>query len=561
MPARLIVRVLVWLRRFSQTFFLGIFLYFLCQTSFRCSFSASAEAPIRLLLLVEFFLLADPWVGGVTLLSTHTIYRGLLWSLGMLVLTLLFGRVFCGWICPFGTLHHLFGWLLSSRHGRGAARVGANRTHTYQRVKYYLLYTFLFAAIAGSAISGLLDPLCIAVRSVGLGVIPAIQYFATRGFATLDHVSARSIQQGSDDMQGFLAQTLWQPKQAYFPQTWLIVFLFMTVLFANRLLIPWFWCRVLCPLGSFLGVFARFSLFRMEKDHAECTDCNLCLVHCQRADSPQGGVKWRQDECHMCMNCEASCPEDVIKFRFFPNRLSVRTEPDLERRTTAAGVVFLPATRIANVLDVNYHSKIIRPPGSVEERAFLERCIRCAECVKVYPNNALHPAFFQAGVERIWTPILIHRIGYYEYSCVLCGQVCPTGAIQKIAEKEKLGMGVPPVKVGTALYDHGRCFPWSMQAPCIVCEEFCPISPKAIWVKEVEVPVRESTPDLAWEQPAMKTVKLQRPHVDPNLCIDCCACEKICPVNDQPAVYVTSVGESRSKTNIIFLENANYSAT
>jgi ferredoxin len=321
---------------------------------------------------------------------------------------------------------------------------------------------------------------------------------------------------------------------------------------------------VLCPLGAFLGVFARFALFGMEKDHAKCTDCNLCLVNCQGADSPQGGVKWRQDECHMCMNCETACPEDVIKFRFLPGRKGTINVPDTGRRTAlasfAAGAVAIPAARTADSLDANYDSRVIRPPGAVEERAFLERCIRCAECMKVCPNNALHPAFFEAGIEGLWTPILIARIGYCEPSCVLCGQVCPTGAIQKITEREKLGQGVPPIKIGTAFYDHGRCLPWSMQTPCIVCEEFCPTSPKAIWVEEVDAEVRSSEPGPNGELPPMKTVHLQRPHVDPALCIGCGACEKVCPVQDRPAVYVTSIGETRSKTNVILLENTNYNS-
>ena len=168
----------------------------------------------------------------------------------------------------------------------------------------------------------------------------------------------------------------------------------------------------------------------------------------------------------------------------------------------APGRCFLPAARIADSLDVNYHAKVIRPPGAVEERSFLERCIRCAECMKVCPNNALHPAFFEAGIEGLWTPILIARIGYCEFSCVLCGQVCPTGAIQKITEKEKMGIGQPPIKIGTAFYDHGRCLPWSMQTPCIVCEEFCPTSPKAIWVEEVDAPVRDSKPGPDGAPPA-----------------------------------------------------------
>ncbi len=123
--------------------------------------------------------------------------------------------------------------------------------------------------------------------------------------------------------------------------------------------------------------------------------------------------------------------------------------------------------------------------------------------MKVCPNNALHPAFLEAGIEGLWTPILIARIGYCEFSCVLCGQVCPTGAIQKISEKEKMGVGQPPIKIGTAFYDHGRCLPWSMQTPCIVCEEFCPTSPKAIWVEEVDAPVRDSKPGPDGAAPAI----------------------------------------------------------
>ena len=562
-PARKSIRVLKQVRRASQVIFFALFMYFLFQTAFRGTFAASADQAVRLPLPVEAFLLADPFVSVMTALSTHTVYRGLLWSIGLLAVTLVFGRVFCGWICPFGTLHHFFGWLLPSTKGRGAHRVEANKTHGYQRAKYYLLYAFLLAAVAGSAIGGMFDPICVAVRSIGLGVIPAAQYLTGRGISGMEsHVPSRALQSGADHTQDFLARTVWQSHQSYFHQTWLIVFLLVGVLFLNRF-IPRFWCRVLCPLGAFLGVFSRFALFGMEKDHAKCTDCNLCLVHCQGADSPQGGVKWRQDECHMCLNCENACPEDVIKFRFLPNRKSAIVKPDTDRRTglaaAGAGALFLPVSRVADALDVNYHSKVIRPPGAVEERQFLERCIRCAECMKVCPNNALHPAFFEAGIEGIWTPILIARIGYCEHSCVLCGQVCPTGAIQKITEKEKLGLGVPPVKIGTAFYDHGRCLPWAMQTPCIVCEEFCPTSPKAIWVEEVEAPVRDKTPGPNGEPPAMKTVKLQRPHVDPALCIGCGACEKVCPVQDQPAVYITSVGESRSKTNVILLENTKYS--
>jgi polyferredoxin len=559
-PARPVVRWLVWARRVAQTGFFALFMYFLFHTAFRGTFSAQAGEPVRLPLPVEAFLLTDPFVAAMTLLSTHTVYRGLAWSLGIVALTLVFGRVFCGWICPFGTLHHFFGWIFPSRYLKGNKRIDANKTHWWQAGKYYMMWGFLGAAVAGSAIGGLFDPICVAVRAIGLGVVPALQYLGVRSATVAADTNLRPVQTASDGAQDVLAQSVWTANQSYFHQTWFIVFALIAILFMNRF-IPRFWCRALCPLGAFLGVFSRFSLFGMEKDHAKCTDCNLCLVNCQGADSPQGGVKHRQDECHMCLNCESACPEDVIKFRFLPNRRSETTKPDLKRRTVVAsaavGVVGIPAMRIANWPDRAYSEKVIRPPGSVEEREFLERCIRCAECMKVCPNNALHPAFFEAGIEGLWTPILIARIGYCEYSCVLCGQVCPTGAIQKIDEKQKMGIDQKPISIGTAMYDQGRCLPWSMAIPCIVCEEFCPTSPKAIWAEELDVPKREPKYDGAGHA-KMTTIKVQRPHVDPTLCIGCGACEKVCPIVDKPAVYVTNAGETRSKTNVILLENTSY---
>jgi ferredoxin len=215
------------------------------------------------------------------------------------------------------------------------------------------------------------------------------------------------------------------------------------------------------------------------------------------------------------------------------------------------GAGALPLLRSNAGLNVEHHERLLRPPGALDEKSFLERCIRCGECMKVCPTNALHPTFVEAGWEGIWTPVLAPRIGYCETSCILCGQVCPTGAIWEFTSKEKawtgerVGSTAKPIRIGTAFYDHGRCLPWSMATECIVCEEWCPTSPKAIYLRPVTVTDAEG-----------KAKQVRQPYVEPDRCVGCGACEFACPVQDRPAIYVTSIGESRSKSNQILLRRS-----
>jgi ferredoxin len=212
------------------------------------------------------------------------------------------------------------------------------------------------------------------------------------------------------------------------------------------------------------------------------------------------------------------------------------------------GVLFGTAAGIGSVLLVRtsalgegktFSPGLIRPPGSLAEDEFLSKCIRCSECMKVCPTNAVQPAMTEGGFVGLWTPVMKMRLGYCEYECNLCSQVCPTQAIQKITLEEK-----QKVKIGLAFFDKNRCLPYALNRTCIVCEEHCPTPKKAIWFQEVQVMT-----------PGGQLTTVKQPHVDPELCIGCGICETKCPIADQRGVYVTSVGESRNPKNQVLLDS------
>jgi len=230
------------------------------------------------------------------------------------------------------------------------------------------------------------------------------------------------------------------------------------------------------------------------------------------------------------MDCTGFCPEERVSFRL---RAASRSGAglDLERRgvitALACGALAAPVVHIAPPGD-RTNPYLIRPPGAVAEGEFLERCVRCGECMKVCIGSALHPAFLEAGPVGLWTPLVVARVGYCEYNCTLCGQVCPTGAIKRLAVEPKR-----KTVIGLAVFDKDRCLPFAKGIECLVCEEHCPTGDKAIVFEEREVLI----------DGAARRLKL--PKVVDKLCIGCGICETKCPLEGASAIRIISEGESR----------------
>ena len=520
------------IRIISQIVFFGLFLFSIWATWT----SRLGGYPVSRML--EF----DPLVAVSTALSTGYVYRYLGWAIVIIILTFLFGRIFCNWICPYGTLHQFIGWLFNTNNA--VKRIEQNRYHDLQYLKYGILIVFLIMASLGALQIGLLDPIVLMYRGFTTFVAPASDML-------LDTISSRT---------GFDAY--WLDSLKFAPGVASRIFvgsfwagLFFLLFAVLNLWIPRFFCRFLCPLGAFLGVLSRYSLFRINRIVDKCTDCNLCLTRCEGASDPQGQL--RASECFSCMNCLDDCPEDALQFTMFGlDKKQVVPQPDMSRRRLlfagVAGAVAFPLLRNnGKVNDENFSPDMIRPPGSVAEPEFLEKCIKCDQCINVCPTNVLQPATLkEGGFEGLWTPVMNFNIKHCQLKCNLCSEVCPTGAIRKISVAEKLGEGEfaeqGPVVLGTAFINTSRCLPWANQIPCVVCEEVCPVSPKAIQTIDEEVK------DVYGNK-----VVLNKPFIIPDLCIGCGICQSECPVLDQPAVYVTAVGESRSQNRKLLLKFRN----
>jgi MauM/NapG family ferredoxin protein len=534
-----------WLRRFIQAFMLISFIILIYLTEFSFTSSKAPDETITPSPWLNLFFNIDPLSGFATGLAAWLVYGSLLLGLIVLVATIFFGRFFCGWICPLGTINQMLSSFKSQREShRGANLVESNKYHRYQAWKYYILLGAIALGLVGSTQIGLFDPITIIGRSFGLVLIPALN-LALTGLATF--LSESTIGFISLIGKGIFAAasgSLIYFKQPYFQGIFWLTLIFAAILLANRIFTR-FWCRGICPLGAFLGIMSKYSVFGLRKHLGKCNDCNLCLYHCQGGDDPHGDIPHRRAECHLCLNCQAACPEGALSFGLQTESDRYKATPDLTRRRVimagAAGLAAFPIIRSGETLAREH--PFIRPPGSLIEQDFLKRCIRCGQCMKICPTNALQPALLESGWEGIFTPVLAAQIGYCEHYCTLCGQICPTGAISKLESETKFGTGEnPPVRIGTAFFDKGRCLPWASGTTCIVCEEWCPTSPKAIWLEETEIINRDGN-----------TVKVKLPRIDSEKCTGCGACEYACPVTASPGIYVTSVNESRDPDRSLLL--------
>ena len=511
-----------WVRRAVQIAVLVFFIFLLFAALQR-----RAAFPFA-----DFFFRLDPLAAFSTMLAARQWLPHLALAVVTVVAALVLGRVWCGWICPLGTL---LGWF----RFRAARRLAPRLPPRLRSVKYVLLGVIAVMAALGSLTLLVLDPIALLTRTFTTSLIPGFDYVVGAAEAAIVGWGPGSgaVTWIEDQFRG----TVLPVYQPHYAQGMVIFLVFLAVVLLN-VFAAQFWCRYLCPLGALLGLVAKIQVLRPLVGDG-CNGCNACVRACRvdaieatgasarpSAGADPGGkaapVRVVTSECTMCLDCIIACPQrEAMSFgpALKPGPWAAY-DPDRRQFLTAAaigvGTVALLGTSVARALK---SPGLIRPPGAQDEGAFLARCLRCSECMKVCPTSGLQPSLGQAGLEALWTPVLASRLGYCDYSCTACGQVCPSGAIPKLGLEDKRTR-----VLGVAVIDRDRCLPWASNTPCIVCQEMCPISNKAIVLSDQRLITRpDGTQDY-----------LARPKVVAKRCIGCGICEYKCPLEGTSAIVV-----------------------
>lgn len=450
----------------------------------------------------------DPLSMAANLIATHTWEAASALALVTVLLTIIFGRAWCGWICPLGTT---LDWLAPRKPRK------SNISENWRKIKCALLITIFCAAIFGNLTLLIFDPLTLLFRTLSVSIWPGLDQFISALEVGLYKIPwAQGFVAAFD---GLIRPSLLPPLPTYYRFALLYLGFFAAIHLLNQLASR-FWCRYLCPLGGLLGLISKFAIFR-RKVNSDCQQCGRCSRTC-----PTGTIRAEKDfssdpgECIMCLECLENCPDRATIFPAAIKPPEWNAYDPTRRQVLTTGGLTMAALAVASAepVVVRDHPFLIQPPGG-RSNNLLSKCIRCGECSRACPTSAIQPAVSEAGLLGIWSPILVTRLGYCDYSCNACGQVCPVGAIPPLSlEEKRLQI------IGKAKIDQNRCIAWAENTPCIVCEEMCPVAEKAIILQDPKTPDGPALPEVVYD-----------------LCIGCGICEYKCPAFGDSAIRVYSV--------------------
>ena len=437
---------------------------------------------------------------------------------GLLLLTLLFGRLYCSVICPLGVMQDIVSWLAGRRMKR---RFSYSKGYTVLRV--IMLVLFAVALVVNVAwLAAFIEPYSAYGRIVNNLLAPVYLW----GNNLLAYIAERA------DSYAFYSVDVWM-KSA-------VTLAVAVVTFVVVVILAWrggrTWCNTVCPVGTLLGAVSRFSLFKPVINLDKCNGCKLCSKNCKASCINAEEHKIDYSRCVVCMDCVDTCKRGAIIYRYagFSQKKNEVAATDNGRRQfiaagamVASGSLFAQANKkVDGGLAVIEDKKVperatpIVPVGSKGLKNFTTHCTACQLCVSKCPNDVLRPS---SSIDRLMQPEMSFERGFCRPACTACADVCPNGAIKPIQPEQKSS-----TKIGTAVWVADNCIANKDGVTCNNCERHCPNGAiKMIRKKDAD----NKAPRI--------------PMIDVERCLGCGACEYVCPARPFSAIFVEGIEEHR----------------
>lgn len=438
--------------------------------------------------------------------------------IGLVVLTLLFGRVYCSVICPLGIMQDVFGHL-----GRKRRKYRYSYSPARTALRLTMLVIMVASVVAGIHVIVVLLAPYSAYGRIAQSLLAPLWALGNNALATLaERADSYAL---------------------YSVDVWLRGGITLAVAAATLVVLGWLswrngrtYCNTICPVGTVLGYIARFSFLRPVIDTSKCNACGLCARNCKAAciDSKSHTIDYTR--CVACMDCIDTCRHGAISYtrRRTPEKAEEKASVE-SRRTFIATAAALGASAALHAQDKVVDGGLaaieekqkpkrrtpIVPPGAQGIKHLTSHCTACQLCVAACPNGVLRPS---TELDRLMQPESSYERGYCRPECTRCSEVCPAGAILPITREEKTA-----VQVGHAVWVRENCVPLTDGVECGNCARHCPAG--AIQM----VPSDAANP----ESPKIPVVNEAR-------CIGCGACENLCPSRPFSAIYVEGLERHRT---------------
>ena len=424
----------------------------------------------------------------------------------LIALTLVFGRIYCSVICPLGVFQDLLARLRRKKNKYSYSK-------EVKWLRYPVLAVFVLAGVAGiGSLFQLLAP------------YSAYGRIATMIFQPIWKLGNNLLAMVAERMDSYAFYTI---------DTWmrsLPVLIIAAVTLVVLAVLAWrggrTYCNTICPVGTILSFFARFSWLKIRFDEEKCKNCSLCSKNCKAACIDFKTLTVDYSRCVACGNCIDSCKFDALKYS--PSMQTKKNASvDASKRSFLLASALVSTAAMAQkkekLMDgglADIEDKVapqrqtpLTPPGSLSFDHYAQHCTGCQLCVSECPNQVLRPS---SDLMHLMLPEMSYEHGYCRPECTRCSEVCPAGAIKKIDKPEKTS-----IQIGHAVWIKKNCVVLTDEVECGNCARHCPSG--AIEMVPLD-PDNEDSPKV--------------PAINEAACIGCGACEYVCPSRPFSAIYV-----------------------